>query len=202
MAHEIGHHLSGHTLDGLGSRPKKELEADRFSGFILQKMGATLDQATATVNTFSEEGSRTHPGRSARVAAVTNGWKAGKDMEGKTKGSDPKRNPQPPQPVIKPIETKPIISIPVPTPDISIPLALILNVWADHNVFEGGRKGMRIHVDFSTSNMTNIKGKYVVYFYMQNGIELRDFNGQYNTTTKLLPEPVAPLISIFSARPM
>ena len=30
LAHEIGHHLSGHTLDGLGSRPNKELEADIF----------------------------------------------------------------------------------------------------------------------------------------------------------------------------
>ena len=87
LAHEIGHHLSGHTLDGLGSRPKKELEADRFSGSILQKMGATLDQAT--VNTFSEEGSRTHPGMSARVAAVTNGWKAAKKLDTKIKDDTP-----------------------------------------------------------------------------------------------------------------
>ena len=30
LAHEIGHHLSGHTLDNIGSRPDKELEADKF----------------------------------------------------------------------------------------------------------------------------------------------------------------------------
>lgn len=39
MAHEIGHHLSGHTLDGRGSLPAIELEADTFSGNVLQKMG-------------------------------------------------------------------------------------------------------------------------------------------------------------------
>src|SRR5687767_3087768 len=33
LAHEIGHHLDGHTLDGRGSRPEIELEADEFSGF-------------------------------------------------------------------------------------------------------------------------------------------------------------------------
>lgn len=30
LAHEVGHHLNGHTLDGRGSRPTIELEADYF----------------------------------------------------------------------------------------------------------------------------------------------------------------------------
>lgn len=34
LAHEVGHHLNGHTLDGRGSRPTIELEADYFSGYI------------------------------------------------------------------------------------------------------------------------------------------------------------------------
>ncbi|MFL9845731.1 M48 family metalloprotease [Flavobacterium rhizosphaerae] len=45
LAHEIGHHLNGHTLDNVGSRPQTELEADEFSGFVLRKMGATLPDA-------------------------------------------------------------------------------------------------------------------------------------------------------------
>src|SRR5688572_22598823 len=44
LAHEIGHHLSGHTLDGNGSLPSIELEADEFSGFVLRKMGASLEE--------------------------------------------------------------------------------------------------------------------------------------------------------------
>jgi len=50
LAHEIGHHLSGHTLDDQGTRPNKELEADRFSGFVLAKMSATLEEAIITIS--------------------------------------------------------------------------------------------------------------------------------------------------------
>jgi hypothetical protein len=47
VAHEIGHHLNGHTLLQVGSRPSNELEADEFSGFVLQRMGATMLEAQA-----------------------------------------------------------------------------------------------------------------------------------------------------------
>lgn len=46
MAHEIGHHLSGHTITEGGRRPQIELEADKFTGFVLQRMGASLGDAT------------------------------------------------------------------------------------------------------------------------------------------------------------
>lgn len=52
MAHEIGHHLGGHTLVPGGSQPPIELEADRFSGFVLHKMGADLDQTTQAIRTL------------------------------------------------------------------------------------------------------------------------------------------------------
>src|SRR5687767_4496297 len=42
LAHEIGHHLLGHTLDGRGSQLPKELAADEFSGLVLRRMGASL----------------------------------------------------------------------------------------------------------------------------------------------------------------
>lgn len=75
LAHELGHHLQGHTLLPGGSRPPIELEADRFSGFVLYRMGATLDDALRAMRTIaSEEGSDTHPPRSARLAAITNGY--------------------------------------------------------------------------------------------------------------------------------
>lgn len=75
LAHEIGHHLNGHTLDRGGSNPADELEADEFSGFVLRKMGASVEEAVAALKLISdEEGSYTHPGRSPRLAAITQGW--------------------------------------------------------------------------------------------------------------------------------
>lgn len=76
LAHEIGHHLNGHTLDHAGSRPSSELEADEFSGFVLRKMGANLPEAQAAMRVLAtEEGSYTHPARSARLEAIAVGWK-------------------------------------------------------------------------------------------------------------------------------
>ncbi len=75
LAHEIGHHLNGHTLEDGGSRPAIELEADYFSGFILQKMGASLAEAQLAMRLMgSEEASDTHPGKFDRLAAIGSGW--------------------------------------------------------------------------------------------------------------------------------
>ncbi len=75
LAHEIGHHLNGHTLYNVGSRPNKELEADDFSGFVLHKLGASLQDAQKAISTLvSEEGSSTHHGKFARLAAIQKGW--------------------------------------------------------------------------------------------------------------------------------
>jgi hypothetical protein len=76
MAHEIGHHLSGHTMQPGGSQPPTELEADKFSGFVLYKMGAVLADAQKAMNTLvPETDGPTHPGRSKRVRAIEEGWK-------------------------------------------------------------------------------------------------------------------------------
>ncbi len=76
MAHEIGHHLSGHTIQPGGSQPPTELEADKFSGYVLYKMGAMLADAQKAMNTLvPETDGRTHPGRGKRVRAIEEGWK-------------------------------------------------------------------------------------------------------------------------------
>lgn len=74
LAHEIGHHLSGHTLN-IHNNLDIELEADKFSGFILFKMGAKLSEATnAIILLGAENDSDTHPSKHRRIAAITNGW--------------------------------------------------------------------------------------------------------------------------------
>ncbi|MFD2999590.1 membrane-binding protein [Pontibacter toksunensis] len=81
LAHEIGHHLNGHTLSGGGSNPADELEADEFSGFVLRKMGASMAEAQAAIDLLSEEeNSRTHPGKRYRLAAISKGWKSANDQ--------------------------------------------------------------------------------------------------------------------------
>lgn len=83
LAHEVGHHLSNHDLTETDPRIRKryELEADRFSGGMLYRMGATLEEAQAGINTFSLEGeSSTHPGKRARLEAVAVGWKQAAEL--------------------------------------------------------------------------------------------------------------------------
>ena len=75
MAHEVAHHLSGHTIQPGGSQPPTELEADKFSGYVLYKMGAALVDAQKALNALvPETDGPTHPGRARRVQAVAEGW--------------------------------------------------------------------------------------------------------------------------------
>ena len=83
MAHEIGHHLSGHTIVPGGSQPPIELESDKFSGFVLYKMGAPLADAQRAIATLiPEKDGETHPGRRKRLAAIESGWKEACELQG------------------------------------------------------------------------------------------------------------------------
>lgn len=75
LAHEIAHHLLGHTLDPDAVRPGDELACDRYSGFILQRMGATLAESLAAMEVAGHpHGTRSHPPRHARLVAIRQGW--------------------------------------------------------------------------------------------------------------------------------
>ena len=83
LAHEIGHHLSNHDLEDTtpSVRRRFELEADRFAGGVLFKLGATLDNAQAGIHTFSnEKASNTHPSKNARLEAIAVGWKQAQEF--------------------------------------------------------------------------------------------------------------------------
>lgn len=89
LAHEIGHHLNGHTLIGYTADRKKnhmeELQADEFSGFVCYKLGATLVQSQSAMQTFPDsENSATHPPKSARLEAIAVGWNRAKEQTGKS----------------------------------------------------------------------------------------------------------------------
>ncbi|MBX2978703.1 MAG: hypothetical protein KF905_05350 [Flavobacteriales bacterium] len=75
LAHEIAHHLLGHTLDPGQVHPGDELACDHYSGFILHAMGATLEEALATQEvTGDPHGTHRHPPKHARIQAIRQGW--------------------------------------------------------------------------------------------------------------------------------
>ncbi len=75
LAHEIGHHLYN-TLAGKYSRGlASELEADKFSGYVLEKMGANLEEAQAAMNVLATPyATATHPAKTDRINSIESGW--------------------------------------------------------------------------------------------------------------------------------
>jgi hypothetical protein len=61
------------------------------------------------------------------------------------------------------------------------PVATIRRVWVDHNVRHADQKGMRIHTAFSITNLLRRTGTVAAHFYFDNGVPLKDFNGDYRT---------------------
>ncbi len=85
LAHEVGHHLNGHTMHKGGSSPPVELEADEFAGFILHQLGATLEESQKVMKYIAGlKASETHPGRMARMLAIQNGWDRAAIADGTT----------------------------------------------------------------------------------------------------------------------
>lgn len=79
LAHEMGHHYYNHVVGTQGSTIPKEIEADAFSGYMMQKLGATLDQSVAAMKTIAtDQASSTHPAKADRVASITKGWNKAK----------------------------------------------------------------------------------------------------------------------------
>ena len=105
LAHEIGHHLNGHTIDGQGSRPEIELEADEFSGFVLSKMGATLADAQAAMNAAASlKASHTHPARRDRLIAIAGGWNNATNQMGGRPAAVKKSNKPVSKPACRPFD--------------------------------------------------------------------------------------------------
>ena len=81
VAHEVGHHIAGH-LDFDGQNHQVELEADRFAGFMLGRMGASHDDGLAAARMVgTEKETETHPSRDQRVQAVSLGWSDGQERQ-------------------------------------------------------------------------------------------------------------------------
>lgn len=88
LAHEIGHHYYNHVVDGKGSTPPKEIQADYFSGVVMAKLGVSLNDAVAAMQSVaSDRASATHPAKADRVASITKGWNAAMKYADSVKGN-------------------------------------------------------------------------------------------------------------------
>ena len=81
LAHEIGHHLNGHSLNNGSSNHQFELAADYFAGRALANLKATLAETLAVTEKMSTRATSSHPGRAERAAQAEAGWKS---IENKT----------------------------------------------------------------------------------------------------------------------
>jgi hypothetical protein len=98
LAHEMGHHYYNHLISSKGSTPDKELQADYFSGYVMAKLGATLNEATAVMRKISPvAASATHPGAADRVNAIQSGWNYAKGLDTSTNNTPSISAPQPQQ---------------------------------------------------------------------------------------------------------
>jgi Flp pilus assembly protein TadD len=89
LAHEVGHHINGHSLDlvlyssktvktiTLDQSRKQELEADEFAGFILAKLGGDVLEVNKVINNISsnkDDSYSTHPNATKRLNAIQIGF--------------------------------------------------------------------------------------------------------------------------------
>ena len=97
LAHEMGHHYYNHVVSSSGSTPPKEIEADAFSGYVMAKLGASLQQSIVAMQSIaSDKASSSHPGKKDRVDAITKGWNSARVTT--TNPGNPS-NPNPTTPV-------------------------------------------------------------------------------------------------------
>ena len=73
LAHEVGHHIAGFNRHP--SPLEGELDADYWSGFVLQRLGASENAATRCILTYgTDEDTPSHPNRFDRAKTIRKGW--------------------------------------------------------------------------------------------------------------------------------
>lgn len=153
--------------------PPLELEADKYSGFVLYNMGAALSDAKAAMSLISNpSGSVTHPPRSARLTAITNGWLEARDIKKpsgdaeRTPARRPvRRSPPPPPPpprhdnITRYIHVRNQCNVPV---DVAMIYQDVHGHWVQYGWINLTHHGAYLYTNIATS------GKYV-YFYGEGG---------------------------------
>lgn len=73
IAHEIGHHVAGFSRRP--SQIESELDADYWSGYVLQKLGASMEASIKCIMRFGTDyDTDSHPNKYSRSATIKKGW--------------------------------------------------------------------------------------------------------------------------------
>jgi len=64
--------------------------------------------------------------------------------------------------------------------------ATFKDMWVDYDVYDNGKKGMRIHTKFSIENMKGTEGYLALYFEKKNGERLKSTTTGYKSTSDQL----------------
>jgi len=170
LAHEMGHHYRNHVLDSRGSTPPKEIEADYFSGYVMAKMGVSLQESKAAMERIaSPQASSSHPGRADRLAAIEQGWNYAKGI---TTSSPTKPTTGPtPTPVPTPHPAPQPTPLPAPQPQQNPPPAPNDASWI--YLFLYGNNEMTVYLsdnsrDYSAVRLSPTQPfvfKYEIYKY-------------------------------------
>lgn len=73
IAHEIGHHIAGFSRRP--TQVESELDADYWSGYALQKLGASKDASVKCIMRYgTEHNTSSHPNKYSRAETIKQGW--------------------------------------------------------------------------------------------------------------------------------
>lgn len=86
LAHEIAHHLSGHTVILTTDNNKKrqnELDCDKFAGFVIRKLGGSIENLKKVVISIphAKDNTGSHPTLENRLASAIAGYNMGIEEE-------------------------------------------------------------------------------------------------------------------------
>lgn len=105
FAHELGHHVEGHTVTGRGSTHEFEYQADAFATRQLKRLGATRSQTTKAMEAMPAPASGTHPSSEDRLSRIRAVYDEPGSATGIEEPAEPFPNPAPqrtPQPASLP----------------------------------------------------------------------------------------------------
>jgi hypothetical protein len=80
LARQIGHHLGNHELKNGKPSAEEELDADRYAGFVLQKMGATMQDAIHALEEGLKDKTDFTVNKNKRIAALVEGFNKAKSL--------------------------------------------------------------------------------------------------------------------------
>jgi hypothetical protein len=84
----------------------------------------------------------------------------------------------------QPETTGVIVEAPLPPADTNTPTeqkATVDKVWVDYDVTENGKRGMRIHVNFTVRGLKGVESYLAIYFERKNGDKLMNTNTAYSS---------------------